>query len=550
MKKTIPITLSKILFYVEEDAYTRLSEYLDSIKLYFATYSDSAEIIIDIENRIAEQFLENQNKNNIVTIEDVEKLIISMGNVEDFSETETPTNTQSKKKADSQKKLFRNPDDVLIAGVASGLGVYLGIDTSLVRIIFVLTLFLGGAGVAIYIILWIIIPEAKTSIEKLQMRGEPVTLESVSELLKEKASEVKKNSGAIRKFVNSFFDVFGQIIKRLFNVLGKLIGLALTISFGIGAFVLLFVFSAIIFNVQSPYIDIPFLEISHRLLFYIGAIATFFSILIPTIFILLLGIKMLNRKKIIGSAVIFTLLGIWCMALITVGVVGLKIIPEYKNIIESNQTYENISVDYPLLDFKEIEIRNSNKITISEGDVFKVTVNGRERDIENLSLEVENSILKVGTKDDFRICIFCFYKTPDISVIMPELNRISASNSSTVTTNEINSDKFSLKLTNSSKANVIINTKNLEVEESNSSHAFISGKAERAVFNLSNSSRVEAQDLISKDTAVQATNSSKAEVQGGDTLKVDLHNSSMVYYTGNPKIEQNLENNSRIQKEN
>ncbi|HLP86759.1 MAG TPA: DUF2807 domain-containing protein [Candidatus Paceibacterota bacterium] len=549
MKKTIPITLAKILFYVEEDAYIRLSDYLDTIKLHFSTYPDNVEIITDIENRIAEQFLENQNKNNIVTIEDVEKLIISMGNVEDFNEPDTPTDISIKKKTGQQKKLFRNPDDMLIAGVASGLGAYLGIDTSLIRILFVLTLFIGGAGIAIYIILWIIVPEAKTSTEKLQMRGEPVTLESVSELLKEKANEVKKNSGTIRKTINSFFGILSQIIKGLFNFLTKIIGLGLTVSFGFGIFILLFVFAAIIFNVQSPYIDFPFMEIGHKFLFYIGAIATFFSLLIPAIFILLLGVKIFNKRKTFGPAVVFSLLGIWCLALITMGVVGLKVIPEYKNIIESSQKYENISVDFPLTNFKEIEIRNGNKVSIIQGDVFKVTVDGRERDIENLSLEVDNNILKVGTKDDFKICIFCFYRTPDINVTMPKLDRVYATNSSSVTTDEINSDNLFVKLSNSSRANIIIKAKNLEVEESNSSHSYISGNVGTATFNLSNSSRVLAQDLITKNTTIKATNSSRAEVHGGDTLNVNLHNSSVVYYTGNPKIEQNLLNSSRIEKQ-
>lgn len=549
MKKTIPTTLAKILFYIEEDAYIRLSNYLDSVKLHFSSYPDHVEIIADIENRIAEQFLENQNKNNVVTIEDVEKLIVSMGNVEDFNDEESPSKNSNIKKEYTGKKLFRNPDDVMIAGVASGLGAYLGIDTSIMRIIFVLVVFLGGSGVLIYIILWLVVPEAKTSTEKLQMRGEPVTLESVSELLKEKANEVKKNGGTIGKAINSIFTIISKILKIFFRVIGKLIGIFLTIFFSVGIFTLLFVFTAIVFNAQSPYIDFPIMELGQKFLVYTGISAGFFVLIIPFIFLLFLGIKILNSKKIIRPFVIFSLLGLWCISLIAFGIVGMRVLPEYKNIIENNQKYENMTVDFPLLNFSEIEIRNGNKVSISEGDVFKVTANGREKDIQNLSLEVENNILKIGMKDNFRICIFCFYQNPSIDIVMPELNRISAANSSSVTTSEINSDNFSVKLSNSSKANIIINTNNLEVEEANSSHSHISGKAETSTFNLSNSSRAEAKDLIVKNTIVKASNSSRAEIYGGDTLNVDLQNSSVVYYTGNPQIEKKLTNSSKLQRE-
>ena len=57
------------------------------------------------------------------------------------------------------KKLYRSSKDKMLGGVAAGLGEYFDIDATLVRVIFVVTLFLGGTGVLAYIILWIIVPE-------------------------------------------------------------------------------------------------------------------------------------------------------------------------------------------------------------------------------------------------------------------------------------------------------------------------------------------------------------------------------------------------------
>lgn len=549
MKKTIPITLAKVLFYIEEDAYTRLSDYLDSIKIYFSSYPDNAEIIADIENRIAEQFLENQNKNNIVTILDVEKLIISMGNVEDFNETDIPRDNSLNKKKYHNKKLFRNPDDAIIAGVASGLGAYFGIDANLIRFIFILIVFFGGSGVIIYIILWLVVPEAKTSTEKLQMRGEPITLESVNELWKEKVKEVKRNSSSLRKIINSFFSILAKIVKIFLQIFGKIIGLFLTLFLSISIFSLLFTFMAVIFNTESPYIDFPLMEIGNKILVYIGLSATFFAILIPCIFILFIGIKILNKKKILNSALAFSLLGLWCIAIITMGIISIKVMPEYKNILENNEVYQETKVDFPLSDFKEIIVQGANKVSITEDDTFKVTVNGRKRDIDELSLIVENGILEIGRKDNFRICIFCLNRTPNIEVTMPELNKISALNSSTVNAGIINSDNLSLKLSNSSRMNLILNAKNLDVKESNSSQLSIKGNAENVSFNISNSSRVDASELITKKITIKASNSSKAKIYAEENLNVDLQNSSVVIYSGNPEIEEKLINSSQLKKE-
>jgi phage shock protein PspC (stress-responsive transcriptional regulator) len=551
MKKTIPITLSKILFYVEEDAFIRLSAYLDSIKVYFSSYPDNVEIINDIENRIAEQFLENQNKNNIITLKDVERLISSMGNVEDFGETnENTINSSFNKKERKERKLFRNPDDAIIAGVASGLGAYFGIDTVLVRLIFIFIVFLGGSGIFIYIILWLIIPEAKTSTEKLQMRGEPITLESVNELLKEKVGEVKKNSGSLYKAINSFFIVFGKIIKVIFSILGKLIGVLLTLSFSFCIFALLFTFAVVIFNIQSPYIDFPLLEMGNQFLIILGISALFFALIIPFVFLVLFGIKIFGKKKIFRPIVTFSLIGIWCISIITIGIVGVRIIPEYKNIEKNNQISNETTVDFPLTDFEGIVIQNGNNVSITEGDTFKISATGKVKSVDNLFFQVKDNTLTISKKDNFNICIFCFNRTPNIDIILPKLTNISLANGSVVTASGINADDFKVKLSNGSNIKLTINAKNLIVGESNGSLSSIVGRVTTASFDISNASRVEANELITINTIVEADNGSKARVYTEKKLKVDLQNGSTVIYSGKPTIiEKKLINGSRLQTE-
>ncbi|HAA10287.1 MAG TPA: hypothetical protein DCE41_00795, partial [Cytophagales bacterium] len=89
MKKNISINISGIIFHIEEDGYERLDGYLKSIKQYFSAFDESEEIILDIENRVAEIFLAKLNDGKqVITAEDVDSLIRTMGNVSDFQAVE------------------------------------------------------------------------------------------------------------------------------------------------------------------------------------------------------------------------------------------------------------------------------------------------------------------------------------------------------------------------------------------------------------------------------------------------------------------------------
>ncbi len=188
MHKTVSITIGGLLFHVEEQAYRRLDSYLQSVRAHFARIEDSDEIVGDIESRIAEHFSEKLGKSKqVINAKDVDELIATMGTVKDFeafesaeadhqAEKETRSTEEEQFSARASRRLYRDPDDQVIAGVASGLAKYFGIDPAIVRIIFVVLIFAHGLGVLAYVILWIAVPAAKTPGQKLSMQGEPVTL--------------------------------------------------------------------------------------------------------------------------------------------------------------------------------------------------------------------------------------------------------------------------------------------------------------------------------------------------------------------------------------
>ena len=198
MKTTIKINLSGQIFTLDEDAYQMLKDYLDAISKRFRDMEEGSEIITDIESRIAELFqLRISEKKEVIIMEDVREVIEIMGQPEDFdegedSEDEPGRQTRSGKKT---RKLYRDPDNSVIGGVASGLAAYFGMDIWLMRLLWVIIFLATGGGVMLilYIVLWIAVPKASTATEKLEMRGEKVTVENIERTIKEEYVTVKEN---------------------------------------------------------------------------------------------------------------------------------------------------------------------------------------------------------------------------------------------------------------------------------------------------------------------------------------------------------------------
>ena len=178
MNKTVNINLAGIFFHIDEDAYAKLTNYLNAIRNSFSDPDGQDEIIKDIEVRISELFSEKTYRaSQVITLKELDEVISVMGQPEDYKVDEeifndsTPNEKQQTKRPSSHKQVFRDTDDKFIAGVSSGLGHYFGIDAIWIRLVWVALVFLGfGAPILIYILLMILIPEATTTSEKLKMK--------------------------------------------------------------------------------------------------------------------------------------------------------------------------------------------------------------------------------------------------------------------------------------------------------------------------------------------------------------------------------------------
>lgn len=231
------------------------------------------------------------------------------------------------------KKLFRDPADKKLAGVASGIAKYFGVDVAVVRILFLALIFAGGFGLLAYIILWVAVPEAATLTERMQMQGNPVTLASIEHSLKENLN-MKDHNGeesTAAKVLLLPFRLISQVINWLGRALGPLLAVLisliriaagivlLVISLGltVALFTSLFVAMGVVDeNSAITFGDLPasiLLEGFPRL----GLVAGFFVGLIPILFLILLAIGLLAKRFFMRPLVGWSLFGIWLISLFT-----------------------------------------------------------------------------------------------------------------------------------------------------------------------------------------------------------------------------------------
>ncbi len=428
MKKNISINISGIIFHVEEDGYDLLKSYLESIGRYFSNYEDCQEIVSDIESRIAEIFLSKISPaKQIITREDVETVMATMGSVKDFAAAEgvledepayahgyqqeqsyqdktyeeqayrETTHSEGHKKLyrdahrkilggvaagiaqyfrmdplwirllivallfvdvfaslgtitivvyivlwivlppsydlpedEKVKKLYRNPDDKVISGVSSGIAAYFGIDATVVRLLFVLSVLLFGTGALVYVILWIITPQAFTLTEKMRMKGEPVTLSNIESSIKKNfnVSEDGEETTLVKVLLFPFrliavvLNNLGRVLLPLLVFLAEaarilaglllfLLGIAIVFTLLVTGGVLLGIYSADTADIMT---NLP-LEVIRAGFPDWGIAFAYFTLIIPALALLLAGIAVMARRRIVNAPVAWTALGLWFVCL-------------------------------------------------------------------------------------------------------------------------------------------------------------------------------------------------------------------------------------------
>lgn len=473
MKKNISINISGIIFHIEEDAFEKLRDYLDSINKYFSNFDGSQEIIADIESRIAEIFLAKLNEGKqVITIDDVESLMATMGSIKDFQavEEEEPlkedktnyshsgsgwSESGSKKlyrdekrkllggvcagiahyfnidplwirlitiilflgsygilllayvilwvilppnydlsEDQKLKKMYRNPDGKVIAGVSSGVATYFGVDVVVIRVLFVIFTFLGGSGLLAYIILWIILPEAKSITDKVQMQGDPVTLSNIESNIKKGFNVKEGEENLLVKILLFPFRLIAAIINGLGKALGPIMlfvvdfirviagvifvltGASIILSLVVTLGMFLGLFSPNIWGTETPYLTLGDIGLPLDLLSQsfplVTSVAAFLLLFIPSLFIILLGSSIIAKRIIFNATTGWSLFAVFIISGIVVSANVPAIIYNFKE-----EGEHKITESYNIGD--KTAVLKLNEIGMEDYDVARLKLRGHDK---------------------------------------------------------------------------------------------------------------------------------------------------------------------------
>ncbi|RZL61770.1 MAG: PspC domain-containing protein, partial [Pedobacter sp.] len=293
-------------------------------------------------------------------------------------------------------------DERVIAGVCSGIAHYVNTEAKWIRIAALLSLFLGGAGLLIYAILWIIMPKAKSRIERMEMKGEPANLQGFQKNLDEELLAVKQGLAIASKHTGSIFGQIGIFIGEFFEWLGRFISGTGKVIFKVIAgfivlFGVLFLLSLIIsfaafqgFWDSSVYEYFPFsiVDESNRGIILFSAFIVFF---VPVLALVLFSVRVAFNKQAINKTLSFALLIIWLVGVAMAGYHAAKISSEFKQHAELTQTS-----DLKLNKTYVIDIDRSKYFSKEDSIKYRIDANERRQivtdDFENGPFIMPNNI--------------------------------------------------------------------------------------------------------------------------------------------------------------
>lgn len=372
MNKTVNINIGGLFFHIDEDAYQKLSKYFDAIKRSLSNSSGKEEIMKDIEMRVAELFTDRQKSDkHVINNNDVDEVVTVMGQPEDYRIDDTEEARPINDTFTGRKKLYRDKERGSIAGVCAGLGHYFGVDSAWIKIAFLATAFAGfGFGIVVYLILWIALPEALTTSEKLEMTGEPVTISTIEKKVRaefDNVSDKIKNANydelgnRVKYGAESVGNKLGGVFTSVFEAFAKAIGVLIVIFSSLTLFGVFITSIVAIFSSSLPQNTL----INHfrtplglETPLWIQGILFLLTLGIPFFFLLILGLKLLmTNYKSIGNIAKYTLLAVWIIA---VGILISLGINEFTQISSEAKDVKKETINITPTDTLHISFKNND----------------------------------------------------------------------------------------------------------------------------------------------------------------------------------------------
>lgn len=535
MKKTLTINLNSIVYHIDEDAYQQLHDYLEAVRGSLSLSDDIDEIMLDIEARIAELFNEfmEQKRLSVVTVEMVKGVMQRMGEPKDYVMGTTIEDEQSKPFA--RKRYYRDIDNGMLGGVAAGLAAFLGWDVVWIRLIFTLLILLGyGWPLLFYVLMWIVASPARTMSQKLEMRGEPVTIDTIHEGFTEMAAKTPSWSRKLARIVGvilkvCFFAVVGFLGMIALVVIGLLLFVFIAISLGmigegIGAMSLL---PEILWDMPTLWAmlqpwQVTLCQVSIVLLCVCPLVIVIAGVLS------LLAKRCWTSKKFNMAFVIVWLLALGAIVFTVISSVTLRqqMVDMALQLDDWDEDRVLSSMAYEVVDmpaFEAIQANGAVNMLLQGGEENNVSVRPA---VFKSNMHVDNGVLYINNSQRQEV---------ELVITTPNLSFIALAGACQVK----NRDTLllpSLRMVTNGAADMDLTlcVDELSIDAQGAANIDLEGNAKHALFQLQGAVDLEADELAVNNMQLKVDGAADVEVWAKDSLEINADGFSNIQYKGNP----------------
>ncbi len=542
MKQTLTINLNGIVFHIDDDAYNLLQDYLEKVEKNLGSGSDVADVIQDIEARIGELFTDMLRKQGVQVVNKamVEHIMQQLGDPDTFAsdaEDTTQTNQNTTSTTSIKRRLYRDVDDEFLGGVCSGLAAYFGIDAIWFRLFFVLCTFFYGSAVLLYLLLWIIIPAARTAAQRLEMRGIEPSVENIQKEVARQKQAGTQPDGCLRSGLSFLLKCFialcllftVPVLLFVVFILGVVLIALISALFGA---VPVFITSALPFHEMASTG-----EIYSTIFFLLFGLST---LLIPII-MLIYWLVMHFRRHAVVSKRFWWITGIlWVISLLGLGVTtvyaGTHSFSTFSLLMDDWDDAEDY--DYALVTnfaeldtFHSIVVAGQADIELTQSDSQWVSMQSLHPEL--YTVEVRDSVLYISSKES--------HIPVDFTILVPTVRRIVSSGACSIENTGVLAVKdLYLQASGAAKIDLNVNAQTLTLQSSGASETEFKGTVEHLQVTISGAGEVDAFGLQARTANVICSGAGQVEVWVTDTLAAQATGASKIEYRGTPVLTKSI----------
>jgi phage shock protein PspC (stress-responsive transcriptional regulator) len=559
MKKTLTINLNNIVFHIDDDACEMLQIYLKDVEKHLSE-EERREVMADIEARIAEIFSESLKRNKtVINLEDVEEIIAVLGNPSQYADEDEASDEKNSQQQSSQqqttgaksrsRRFYRDPENAILGGVATGISAYLGWDVTWVRIALVALVLIGwGTMIPIYLVVWLIAPKAVTVSQRLEMQGEDVTVENIKSEINNVRNYVEsdKFKQSASGFGEKFLEIFRVLLKVFVGFVGAIFGFVGIVVAAALIFALIsLLFMPAILNEVMPGMPADWSTMTgtngHLLI-----ISIILVVGAPIFMLIYWAINLMNRRKFENSKTTsLIVLLLWLAGIFMLYSVGAKTIINWTKVngehfvINWDENQEPMVDEVRTLDrFTTIEVSDNIEVELIQDSTKQFVISAPQKALSQVITEVVNGKLKIYTEK------FLLNFPVKIKINTDSIYEIRGSGAAQInTTSAFKSPYLVVKLSGASQADLNYEVSgDSEFDLSGASNANIEGSSLKINVDASGASKFNGSGFIAKHATVEASGASNIDAYANESLDAHASGASEIDCEGNPKSVKQNEN--------